>query len=40
MTVLTIGLTLIAAAGGAYVFSLARHSYLAESAWICGRRGW
>jgi diguanylate cyclase len=34
MTVLTIGLTLIAAAGGAYVFSLARHSYLAESAWI------
>jgi diguanylate cyclase (GGDEF)-like protein len=33
MTVLTIGLTLIAAAGGAYVFSLARHSYLAESAW-------
>src|ERR1700733_14850500 len=34
MTLLTIGLTLIAAAGGAYVFSLARHSYLAESAWI------
>src|SRR3984885_2771050 len=34
MTVLTIALTLIAAAGGAYVFSLARHSYLAESAWI------
>src|ERR1700733_6220059 len=34
MTVLTIGLTLIAAAGGAYVFSVARHSYLAESAWI------
>src|ERR1700721_3213291 len=34
MTVLTIGLTLIAAAGGAYVFSLARHSYVAESAWI------
>jgi diguanylate cyclase (GGDEF)-like protein len=33
MTVLTIGLTLIAAAGGAYVFSLARHSYLADSAW-------
>jgi diguanylate cyclase (GGDEF)-like protein len=33
MTVLTIGLTLIAAAGGAYVFSLARHSYLANSAW-------
>jgi diguanylate cyclase len=33
MTVLTIGLSLIAAAGGAYVFSLARHSYLADSAW-------
>lgn len=33
MTVLTIGLTLVAAAGGAYVFSLARHSYLADSAW-------
>jgi diguanylate cyclase len=33
MIVLTIGLTLIAAAGGAYVFSLARHSYLADSAW-------
>jgi diguanylate cyclase (GGDEF)-like protein len=33
MTVLTIALTLIAAAGGAYVFSLARHSYLADSAW-------
>jgi diguanylate cyclase (GGDEF)-like protein len=33
MTVLTIGLTLIAAAGGAYVFSLVRHSYLADSAW-------
>ena len=33
MTVLTIGLTLIAAAGGAYVFSVARHSYLADSAW-------
>ncbi len=35
MIVLTTGLTLIAAAGGAYVFSLARHnySYLAESAW-------
>jgi diguanylate cyclase len=33
MTVLTIGLTLIAAAGGAYVFSLARHSYLADSVW-------
>ncbi len=36
MIVMTTGLTLIAAAGGAYVFSLARHnySYLAESAWI------
>src|ERR1700733_12392629 len=34
MTLLTIGLTLIAAAGGAYVFSLPRHSYLSESAWI------
>ncbi len=35
MIVLTTGLTLIAAAGGAYVFSLARHSYsyLADSAW-------
>jgi diguanylate cyclase (GGDEF)-like protein len=35
MIVLTTGLTLIAAAGGAYVFSLARHNYgyLAESAW-------
>ena len=37
LTVLTTGLTLIAAAGGAYVFSLARHSYiytyLADSAW-------
>ena len=33
MTVLTIGLILIAAAGGAYVFSLARHNYLADSAW-------
>jgi diguanylate cyclase (GGDEF)-like protein len=33
MIVLTIGLTLLAAAGGAYVFSLARHSYLADSAW-------
>jgi diguanylate cyclase (GGDEF)-like protein len=35
MIVLTTGLTLIAAAGGAYVFSLTRHSYsyLAESAW-------
>jgi diguanylate cyclase len=33
MTVLTIGLTLIAAAGGAYVFSFARHSNLADSAW-------
>ena len=32
-TVLTIGLTLIAAAGGAYVFSLVRHSYLADGAW-------
>ena len=32
---LTVGLTLIAAAGGAYVFSLARQSYnyLAEGAW-------
>jgi diguanylate cyclase (GGDEF)-like protein len=29
---LTIGLTLIAAAGGAYVYLLARHSYLANSA--------
>jgi diguanylate cyclase (GGDEF)-like protein len=36
LIVLTTGLTLIAAAGGAYVFSLARHSYsyLAESVWI------
>ena len=33
MTVLTIGLTLMAAAGGAYVFSVARHSYLADSVW-------
>jgi diguanylate cyclase (GGDEF)-like protein len=33
LTVLTIGLTLIAAAGGAYVFSLARHNSLADSAW-------
>jgi diguanylate cyclase (GGDEF)-like protein len=35
MIALTTGLTLIAAAGGAYVFSLARHSYtyLADSAW-------
>ena len=35
MTVLTIGLTLIAAAGGAYVFTLASHSYrdLAGSVW-------
>ena len=36
MITLTLGLTLIAAAGGAYVFSLARHSYnyLADGAWI------
>ncbi len=37
LTLLTTGLTLIAAAGGAYVFSLGRHSYiysyLADSAW-------
>src|SRR5947209_3795772 len=33
MIALTTALTLIAAAGGAYVFSLVRHSYLADSAW-------
>jgi diguanylate cyclase (GGDEF)-like protein len=33
MITLTTGLTLIAAAGGAYVFALARHNNLAESAW-------
>ncbi len=31
--VLTLGLTLIAAAGGAYVYSLVQHSHLAGSAW-------
>jgi diguanylate cyclase len=31
--VLTAGLTLIAAAGGAYVYSLVQHSHLAGSAW-------
>jgi diguanylate cyclase (GGDEF)-like protein len=33
LTLLTIGLTLIAAAGGAYVFSLVRHNQLADGAW-------
>lgn len=40
LTVLTIGLTLIAAAGGAYVFLLARHIYLFDTplglAWPAG----
>lgn len=35
-TLLTIGLTLIAAAGGAYVFSLVRHNHLADGAWSLG----